>query len=121
MMTGRVQVARAVVWLYHLSYWPAWWASEESNLDLAFYRSMYARAVRARFRSMVDLAGLEPATFCMPCRRAPTCATSPVWCPWLDLNQQPPRCERDALPLRYKGVEPMIGIEPISAVYKTAA
>jgi hypothetical protein len=88
-MTGRVQVARAVVSLYHLSYWPALWASEESNLDLAFYRSMYARAVRARFRStgglgedrtpdllhamqtrsqlrykpiVVPLAGLEPAT-----------------------------------------------------------
>ena len=60
---------------------------------------------------MVDLAGLEPATFCMPCRRAPNCATSPLWCPWLDLNQQPPRCERGALPLRYKGVGPEARIE----------
>src|SRR5579864_8761429 len=26
---------------------------------------------------MVDLRGLEPLTFCMPCRRAPSCATGP--------------------------------------------
>src|SRR5579871_1979613 len=27
--------------------------------------------------SVVDLRGLEPLTFCMPCRRAPSCATGP--------------------------------------------
>jgi hypothetical protein len=26
---------------------------------------------------LVDLRGLEPLTFCMPCRRAPSCATGP--------------------------------------------
>ena len=26
---------------------------------------------------LVDLRGFEPLTFCMPCRRAPSCATGP--------------------------------------------
>src|SRR4029453_1642877 len=34
-----------------------------------------------------------------------------LWYPWLDSNQQPPRCERGALPLRYKGMGPKVRIE----------
>ncbi len=75
MVTGRVQVARAVVVLYHLSYWPAWWASEDSNLEPCLYQ----KHVR-------------------PCCQGTLPAN---WWSWSDLNRRPSRCHRAALPLRY--------------------
>ena len=95
MMTGRVQVARAVVSLYHLSYWPALWASEESNLDLAFYRSMYARAVLftkqpfdlpATPAEMATWTGFEPVIPCSTDRYVDRYTTRPYWSGWRDSN-----------------------------------
>jgi hypothetical protein len=31
-------------------------------------------------REMVDLVGIEPTTSSMPWKRAPSCATGPLWC-----------------------------------------
>ena len=33
-----------------------------------------------RLDKLVDLVGIEPTTSSMPWKRAPSCATGPLWC-----------------------------------------
>ena len=51
MMTGRVQVARAITMLYHLSYRPTWWADLDSNQEPC----MYQMRVRPRYQGTLPV------------------------------------------------------------------
>jgi hypothetical protein len=103
-VTGRVQVARAVVCAlpFELS---ARVVGRPGLEPGTLHVSDACTPMLSGHASsqLVDPAGLEPATSTMPLWRAPDCATGPDWYPRQVLPLHVPLCESGAILLRHEG------------------